>query len=153
MIKHLKCNIFDSGADVICHQVNCQGVMGSGLAKQVKDRHPEVYESYINYLNFCERQKQQPLGSYTFAKAFGTNYWVLNIFGQDDYGRDKQHTDYDALRKALLAARDSTLGKYVTVAFPYKMGCDRGGGDWDIVYNIIKEVFADQKGDILICEL
>lgn len=148
MIKHLKCNIFDSGADVICHQVNCQGVMGGGLAKQVKDRHPEVYESYVDYLSRCKKWGQQPLGTYTFTKALGTNYWILNVFGQD-----KQYTDYNALRKSLTSARQDGLGKKVTIAFPYKMGCDRGGGDWDIVYNIIKEVFADQEGDILICEL
>jgi hypothetical protein len=27
MIEHVKCDIFESGADVILHQVNCQGVM------------------------------------------------------------------------------------------------------------------------------
>ena len=30
-------NILDSGADIICHQVNCRGVMGSGVAKQIKE--------------------------------------------------------------------------------------------------------------------
>ena len=39
-------NVLDSNADVIIHQVNCQGVMGSGVAKQVKDRYPVVYEMY-----------------------------------------------------------------------------------------------------------
>ena len=27
-------NVFDSDAKIICHQVNCQGVMGSGVAKE-----------------------------------------------------------------------------------------------------------------------
>ena len=38
MIEHIKCDIFESGADAILHQVNCQGVMGSGIAKQVKEK-------------------------------------------------------------------------------------------------------------------
>ena len=39
-------NVFDSDADIICHQVNCQGVMGSGVAKEVRERFPNVYEQY-----------------------------------------------------------------------------------------------------------
>lgn len=148
MIKHLQCNIFDSGADVICQQVNCKGVMGSGLAKQVKERHPEVYEAYISY---CRDAQHPLLGTWNFSKAMNADYWIMNLFGQDDYGRDKQHTDYEALRKSMLAAKE-VLGKNVTIAFPSKMGCDRGGGNWDIVYNMIKEIFADQESDILICE-
>lgn len=33
-------NVFDSDAKIICHQVNCQGVMGSGVAKEVRERYP-----------------------------------------------------------------------------------------------------------------
>ena len=46
MIKHIKRDIFKSGADLICHQVNCQGVMGSGIAKQVREKYPKVYKEY-----------------------------------------------------------------------------------------------------------
>lgn len=42
MIKHIKGDIFQSSADVILHQVNCQGVMGSGVAKQVREKYPDV---------------------------------------------------------------------------------------------------------------
>lgn len=53
MIKHIKGDIFQSGADVILHQVNCQGVMGSGVAKQVREKYPapelQVYQ-YIQGL-------------------------------------------------------------------------------------------------------
>ena len=44
MIKHIKGDIFKSNADAILHQVNCQGVMGSGIAKQVKENFPVVFE-------------------------------------------------------------------------------------------------------------
>lgn len=46
MIKHVKCDIFESDADVICHQVNWQGVMDSGVAKQVRERYPNAFEEY-----------------------------------------------------------------------------------------------------------
>lgn len=31
---------------IICHQVNCKGVMGAGLAKQIRDKWPDVYDRY-----------------------------------------------------------------------------------------------------------
>ena len=39
-------DITKSNADYICHQVNCQGVMGSGVAKAIRDKWPQVYEEY-----------------------------------------------------------------------------------------------------------
>lgn len=45
-MKHVYGDIFDSDSDAILHQVNCQWVMESDIAKQVKDRYPAVYQHY-----------------------------------------------------------------------------------------------------------
>ena len=47
MIKNIEGNLFDTNADMICHQANCQGRMGSGVALEVKQRYPEVFGSYF----------------------------------------------------------------------------------------------------------
>ena len=39
-------DVLKSGADVICHQVNCKGVMGTGLALQVKKQNPKLFQEY-----------------------------------------------------------------------------------------------------------
>ena len=31
---------------MVCHQVNCMGAMGSGLAKQIHQQFPAVYTAY-----------------------------------------------------------------------------------------------------------
>lgn len=36
-----------SSKGIIVHGVNSQGVMGSGVAKQIKDKWPEAYGSYM----------------------------------------------------------------------------------------------------------
>ena len=46
MIKYYEGDIFNSSADIICHQVNCQGAFGRGMAGQVKKLFPEVEKSY-----------------------------------------------------------------------------------------------------------
>ena len=46
MIEIIEGNLFDTDAKFICHQVNCMGKMGSGVALQVRQRFPHVYEEY-----------------------------------------------------------------------------------------------------------
>jgi O-acetyl-ADP-ribose deacetylase (regulator of RNase III) len=42
-------DLLDQKTDVIAHQVNCLGVMGAGVALQIKNKWPEVYEGYKNF--------------------------------------------------------------------------------------------------------
>ena len=41
MIEYCNGDILDSGADLICHQVNCQGAFGRGMAGAIRQRFPE----------------------------------------------------------------------------------------------------------------
>jgi hypothetical protein len=76
---------------------------------------------------------------------------IENLFGQDKYGYDGNcYTDYEKLKQALEMIRLRYPNK--TIAIPYLMGCHRGGGDWNVVYKMIEEVFADFDGEVLICE-
>jgi len=152
MIKHIKCDIFESGADVICHQVNCQGVMGSGVARQVREEYPWVYDEYKEW---CEREKQHTanlLGSIQTV-PINENQRITNLYAQDTFGYNgKRYTDYPALKDCLMHVRNYFLQTGYTIAFPYLMSCDRGGGSWDIVYGMIENIFKDYDGTILICE-
>lgn len=146
MIKHIMCDIFESGADVICHQTNCQGVMGSGIAKQVREKYPQVYEQYKRVCASGEK-----LLGRTQIVPISPTQSIANLFGQDNYGYTSScYTDYDALLNCLKQVRAFCPGK--TIAVPFLLGCARGGGDWSIVSNIINEVFDDYDGDVLICE-
>lgn len=153
MIKHIKCNIFESGADIILHQVNCQGVMGSGIAKQVKEQYPKVYEEYKKICN--KNNPHSLLGlaqSVVTYKDYGTTFrGIFNLFAQENYGYDgKCYTNYDALHSCLDFVNNYVV-KGTTIAIPYLMGCARGGGDWNVVYQMIEETF-DEDVNILICE-
>jgi hypothetical protein len=156
MIKHIKCDIFESGADVILHQVNCQGVMGSGIAKTVKEKFPNVYQNY-KYLCDVVTEPKNLLGhvqpcaiDVETEKEFCVV--IFNLFAQENYGYDgKCYTDYVALRKCIELVKEVCAEDDV-VAFPYLMGCHRGGGDWSIVHKMIEEVFADSDCEVLICE-
>lgn len=141
---------------VIAHQVNCQGKMGSGVAKAIKDNYPSVYN---NYLKICkERDIKDLLG---YCQEVTTNGKIIfNLFGQEYFGYDgKQYTSYAYLTLALtqlfqslyiLNNINSSENKIEEFAIPYKMGCDRGGADWKIVESILEDLSRKYKIDVYI---
>ena len=142
MVKIIEGNLFDSKANIICHQCNCQGVMGSGVAKEVKTRYPHVFQKYRqDYMN----GKLQP-GYVCFVRAKPYQE-IANMCGQNGFGYDGDvYTDYDALQQCLDTVREVALYEYdvkPVIAFPYLMSCYRGGGDWNIVYKMIENTFHD----------
>ena len=141
MIKHIKGDIFDSNADVIIHQVNCQGEMNSGVAKQVREKYTWVYGKYKQTCDKCKKSRQKMLGR--CQEVFiDENRVVVNMFAQKDFGYDgKLYTDYEALESCLRVVNDVYRGK--SVAIPYLMGCHRGGGNWDYVSRLIETALVD----------
>lgn len=170
MINYYNGDLLSSNCAYICHQVNCKGVMGSGIAKQIREAYPQVYEEYKV---FCNSTKDK-LGSITISRTPNCN--IVNFFSQDDYlPRGKQHTNYEAFRTCCKSLHDylySDLSKLIAnkmgenidyfrkryipntkIGFPYGIGCGLGGGDWDVVQNIIKEVFHEDVWSIEIWKL
>ena len=116
---------------IICHQVNCKHVMGAGLAAAIRKKYPSHYEDYMS----CDAH----LGELVVTQA-NDDLYIVGIYGQQEYGRDKRYTDYGALEKGLTAvgALSSSLG--LPVYLPYRIGCGLAGGDWTIVKTIIDKV-------------
>ena len=141
-LKTIKKNILKVTKGVIVHQVNCQGIMGAGLALQIKQKWPIVFTKYKN--------KDWELGDVQLVKITET-LWLANLAGQNYYGRDKRYTDYRAVQKGFnkLKKRIEKLGYNIPVYVPYKMGCGMAGGDWSIYKDIVKKVYPS----IIICKM
>ena len=130
----VKGSLLNAKEDYICHQVNCAGVMGAGLALQIKNKYPLVYKKY-RYA--CLNATKDLLGCVQIIDN------VVNIFGQRSYGVHSRQTDYNALRTAFTKLHNK-LPIEKSLAFPYKFGCGLAGGDWSVVYNLIEECFKDR---------
>ena len=146
MIHIVKGDLLDSSCDYICHQVNCRGVMGAGVAKQIRERWPWVFSSYLAY---CERSKsrgESPLGNIWGVRIDHDDrnpQWVVNMFAQEDYGYyGGRFTSYDAFAKCLETMRDR-LPKDKTIGFPKNIGCGLGGGDWIVILGMITTILED----------
>lgn len=134
MVNYVKGNLLDSNCDYICHQVNCQGVMGSGIARQIRERWPEVYEEYKK---LCDSwYPDDLLGGIQIAGH------VVNMFSQDSFGYDgRRYTSYDAFVECLLKFRNY-IPYGCTIGFPKNIGCGLGGGNWQIISTMIEEILG-----------
>lgn len=157
--KIIEGSIVDSTADIIVHQVNCQFVMGSGVAKALRDRFKNLYPAY---LSMQDKRHVAITSEYlgkiqlvTVSPDNTDNYKIVcNLFGQDRYGYDgQQYTNYNAIECGLYALKREILfgeAKYTeSISFPWNMGSARGGGDWNIIKAIIEKVFDDVDIDII----
>ena len=151
-------NIFEQDdIEMIIHQANCMNTMGSGVAKQVATLYPGAVEAD----NRTKPGDKSKLGSFTEFTDQKIHKTIVNMYSQYNYlPRGVCHTDYDAMRKALLeiiedygTAKIFGIDKLV-VGVPYLMGCDRGGGDWNKVMAILTELFKDNEDfHLVICRL
>lgn len=118
--------------DILCHQVNLQGIMGGGIAAQIAYKYPQVDDEYIRFPN-------KKLGEVCFVKT--DKYVIANCFSQDwNFA-----TDYDALRACVQKVNDfMNSNGYRTVAFPYHYGCGIAEGNWERVFDIICSVLNDK---------
>lgn len=143
---YVKGNLLESPVQIIAHQVNCLGIMGGGIALQIKKKWPKVFEEYKEFIEDWEycNGGELPLGHcYTVNISKGRT--VANIFGQNGIGGAA--TDYDAVRKAFIELHEylisDKLYRYdsqIPVGIPYKMGCGLGGGDWDTYRKMLQEL-------------
>ncbi|MBO5435325.1 macro domain-containing protein [bacterium] len=131
-------NIFNSKAGIICHQCNCKGVMGSGIALTIKNKYPEVFEAYTKEYHAHKLQ----LGHVLFVPVQSEpNRIIANLCGQDAYGRSGRFTNYNALRTCLNKVRVFALKNNIkSIAIPFNMSCCRAGGEWSVVYEMIEDI-------------
>lgn len=141
-IKYIDGNLLDTTAPLIMHQVNCKGVMNSGVAKAIKEKWPIVFDEYKKFHTALTTDVL--LGTTQFVKI-GADRYVANMFAQERYGYNGlKYTSYDAIDNCLRSvARNAENGEINRVAMPYKMSSDRGGADWDVILALVNSAFKD----------
>lgn len=131
-IPTIKGHVEDVVCGVVVHQVNCRAVMGSGVAKCLREKYPQHYNDYM--------LAKQELGNIVVTEAEKDTLYIVGAFGQYNYGRDgMQYTDYDALKTCFRKANELATENGMAVFLPKLIGCGLGGGDWDVVLKLIWE--------------
>lgn len=160
MVKYYKGDLLASNCNIICHQCNCKGVMGAGIAKTIRENYPQAYHALIDRYNSGEAR----LGEIDIAAGsmrYNQMRYIINMYSQDTYAaRGICHTKYDAFQECLNKIKtfvddntDPLFPKAIVVGFPAKIGCGLAGGDWNIVRQMIEDTFEDSKYNVEIWEL
>jgi O-acetyl-ADP-ribose deacetylase (regulator of RNase III) len=155
MVHYVKGDLLDSDCDYICHQVNCRGRMASGIAKQIRERFPEVYKEYRWRYERALELNINPdkfLGSSDVLKLKDDKRHIVNMYSQRSYGYDgKRYTSYKAFEYILRKLKDE-IPIDCTIGFPKNIGCGLGGGNWKVISGLIETILGESY-EVYIYEL
>jgi O-acetyl-ADP-ribose deacetylase (regulator of RNase III) len=150
MISFVDINLLDFECDVIIQSNNCFVTMGTGLAKAIREKYPEVYESDCKTYHGDIKK----LGTILPVKLNSDlpSYCFLN-YNQYRFGRNKRQVDYEAFYKCL----EQSLQKIrelglKTMGIAYGMSCNNAGGTWPICLCMIEAIFQDSEIEVYICK-
>lgn len=135
MLRFEKGNIVTGNYLVFCQAVNCNGVMGDELTKEIRKKYPVVYQKY-------KKRGIKRLGSIQ-AVPTGDGRICVNMFTKKGFFSD---IDFGAFEQCLEYIRQILKSE---VAFPYKIGC-KFDGDWEIILDILKKFADSVPYDVLI---
>lgn len=153
-MRIVKGNPLNSNADAILHQVNCQGLSLSDVAREIKDRYPVVYDMYKARCDEHEKiVKETGIDIYPLLGLAQICYKedypvtdvrdtqvIVNLFSQNLSSNNIPYTDYGALRKALEQIDSQFAGRTVAISLETS---DRQSNDRKIVSKIIKEALSN----------
>ncbi len=133
MLRYINSSLLNSNAQTVVNTVNTVGVMGKGLAKSFRDKHPDMFE---HYKLLCDKNLLK-VGTLWLWK--GSPQWVLN-FPTKTHWRYPSKLEYieDGLKKFVQNYEDKGITE---IAFP-KLGCGNGGLDWGDVRPLMELYLA-----------
>lgn len=140
---------FENGC--LAHGVNCQGVMGSGIALTIKQKFPKVFDEYKS---LCDEHRNFTSDLLGVAQpvSIGDGRVVVNCFTQDFYGRSPETYSGMATTKSINESlrhlsrhllRPEFKPEDRRIHMP-KIGGTRGGLDFEKeVMPVIEKIAAD----------
>lgn len=128
---------------IIVQGCNAQGVMGSGLAAQIRMKWPKVFQPYKDFIDECNAKKIDPLGDVNLVNV-GENLYVANAITQRDFGRDKtiRYCSYQAIYDSMKYVACLASGGNLSVHYP-SIGAGLANGDWSIISDVIDAAFDE----------
>jgi O-acetyl-ADP-ribose deacetylase (regulator of RNase III) len=135
MISEHKGDLFTTDAPALAHGVNCVGAMGAGIAKEFRDKYPDMY---AGYRKICTANALRP--GEIFMWDNGRQPAVFNIASQRQTGADARY-HWLIAGMCNMAVEMCYLG-LDRVAMP-KIGCGIGGLVWGSVFPWVAVVAKD----------
>ncbi|MGO0059770.1 type II toxin-antitoxin system antitoxin DNA ADP-ribosyl glycohydrolase DarG [Brevibacillus fluminis] len=148
MIKFVKGNMFDSDAVAIVNTVNCVGIMGKGIALEVKKRYPSVFDEYKM---MCDRKELKPgiMQTVPTESIIGIQY-IINFPTKRHWKAKSKIEDIELGLVALV--KEIKKYEFKSIALP-PLGCGNGGLNWkDVKPLVIRALQSFENVEILVFE-
>jgi O-acetyl-ADP-ribose deacetylase (regulator of RNase III) len=141
MLREIQGDVFESGAPIIAHGCNTVGVMGAGIAKEMRNRYPLMH---MRYQQMCDEQTFIP-GHVFLYYVGGEDLHIANLATQKYPGRNaKLEYIEESMSKLIEFCETYNIS---TIAMP-RIGAGIGGLDWKDVVVMLGKKFGDSKVDI-----
>lgn len=133
---------------IIVHGCNCLGVMGAGIALQVRLQYPAVFDEYVKE----HKTNGLKLGHIQVVEV-APEKWIVNAMTQQSTGGPRP-VSYDAVARcfenvnAAAEQLEQQTGKSHEIIFP-QIGAGLGGGNWKIIETIIDQSVSDKFKKVL----
>lgn len=132
----VKGDICSISSGILVHGCNAQGVMNSGIARQIRQMFPEAFDAY--------RKKYEMsglvVGDVVFCPPTDTRaFWIANAITQKFYGRNPnvRYVDYDGIKKSFDKIATLAQKENLEIHFP-QIGAGLGNGKWEDILPIIE---------------
>jgi len=144
-IEYIRGDLLTTDVRHIIHGCNSHGVMGSGVAKAIRDKYPQAYQDYNDVYNNYGLE----LGN-IIVSVQNDGKVIHNAITQKDYGRDSSrvYVSYWAIAEAFRKINQWGVGE---IAMP-KIGSGLANGDWNVISAIIENTLIDTRPIVYILE-
>lgn len=133
MIEWKTDDLFNSKCNVWVNTVNCEGVMGKGIALEFKKRFPKLFKEYQKW---CERGDLKEGGDWIMWQNKDNMNEIFQdpippqfiiCFATKESWRNKSKIEW--IERGLKYIAEYPWSRNTSIAFP-KLGCNNGGLDW-----------------------
>jgi O-acetyl-ADP-ribose deacetylase (regulator of RNase III) len=137
-IEYRKGDLLQTEVKHLIHGCNSKGVMGSGVAKVLREKYPRAYQDYNDSYNSYGLE----LGT-IIVSVQDDGKVIHNAITQKDYGRDNSrvYVSYWAIAEVFRKINNWGIKE---IAMP-KIGAGLAHGDWNVISAIIENTLIITK--------
>jgi O-acetyl-ADP-ribose deacetylase (regulator of RNase III) len=146
VIRYAQGDLFDSDAQVWVNAVNCDGIMGAGIALRFKKRFPTYFKEYHVLCDAKKLRPGRPIVQRSYARA---PLWIISFPTKDKLMKPAILSFVDDGLKVLRQQIEEY--RFSSVAIP-ALGCGLGGLSWKKVRPIIERELSYVDCDVIAYE-
>lgn len=127
----------------IAHGCNCAGAMGKGIAKEIRDRWPRMYDEYRRR---CQEQRFHLGDVFVWEDAGKT---IFNLGTQQSW---KTEAELPAIEQSLKAMLNLAEQRGLTSIGLPRIGAGLGGLDWPQVKELLQRIGSGTSIRLIVFE-